>query len=110
MKKYLCVIKIKPEYRQQYIDAHVNISKAFLAECRKAGYTNEVIYMFENLAIVYLECPDDKSHEERNKELRSTEICKQWDITTGPWLDSGGIMCEKIFDLNQQLDDVLKQD
>jgi L-rhamnose mutarotase len=105
MKKYLCVIEIKPENRDEYIDIHKNAWREMLEAIREVGYVNEAIFYHKDQSIIYLECPDDVSHEERNRRLRDTEICKKWDVKVCPWFAAEPVMCEKIFDLNQQLDD-----
>jgi L-rhamnose mutarotase len=71
-----------------------------LAAIRDAGFTNEVIWYFEDQSIIYLECPD---HEACNAKLRATEICKAWDVKMAPYFEQDPVMPEKIFDLNQQL-------
>ena len=107
MKKYLMVIKVKPEFQKEYIDIHQNPWREMLEAIRAAGFVNEAIWYFENQSIIYLECPD---HDECNAKLRATEVCKRWDVTVGPWFASQPIMPEKIFDLNQQLDGKLLPD
>lgn len=110
MKKYLCVIKIKPECAKEYVDIHLNPWREMLEAIRDAGYTKEVLFWYENQTIIYLECPDDTNHEECDARLRATDVCKKWDITVCPWFASDGVMCEKIFDLEQQLNGELLPD
>ena len=100
MKKYLIVIKVKPEMREEYIDIHKNPWREMLEAIRDAGFKNEVIWYFEDQSIIYLECED---HDECNARLRATEICKKWDIEMAPRFAAAPVMPEKIFDLNQQL-------
>ena len=71
-----------------------------LEAIRDAGFTNEVIWYFEDQSIIYLECPD---HDACNAAVRATEVCKRWDIKMAPMFVEGVAMPEKIFDLNQQL-------
>jgi L-rhamnose mutarotase len=110
MKKYLCVIEIKPEFEEAYIAIHLNPWKEMLEVIREAGYTNEVLFYYKNQSIIYLECPDDTSHEECDARLRSTDVCKKWDVTVCPWFATDPVMCKKIFDLNQQLQGKLQED
>ena len=100
MKKYLIVIKVKPEAREQYIEIHKNPWREMLEAIRGAGFKNEVIWYFEDQSIIYLECDD---HDECNARLRATEICKKWDAQMIPRFAAEPVMPEKIFDLNQQL-------
>lgn len=110
MKKYLMVVEVKPEHLQEYIDIHVNVWQEMLEAIHEAGYTNEAIWIYKNQSIIYLECPDDKTHEELNAAVRETEVCKKWDITTGPWFASDFTICPKVFDLTQQLAGELRED
>ena len=100
MKKYLMVIKVKPEHREDYIAVHKNPWPEMLNAIRDAGFYNEVIWYFDDQSIIYLECDD---HDEANARLRATEVCKNWDIEMAPRFAAEPVICEKIFDLNQQL-------
>ena len=110
MKKYLIVIEVKPEHLREYIDIHVNAWPEMLEAIHNAGYVNEAIWIYKNQSIIYLECPDDKSNDELNAILRSTDVCKRWDATVGPWFESGFTTCPKVFDLRQQLAGELRED
>lgn len=107
MKKYLMIIKVKPQFKEEYIDIHQNPWREMLEVIKEAGFTNEIIWYFEDQSIIYLECLD---HDDCNAKLRATQVCKKWDITVGPWFAAEPIMAEKIFDLNQQLDGKLLPD
>ena len=62
MRKYLCVIEIKPECRDEYIGIHNNPWREMLEAIRDAGYTNEALFYYKDQSIIYLECPDDTTH------------------------------------------------
>jgi L-rhamnose mutarotase len=110
MKKYLCVIEIKPEYRDEYIAIHKEPWREMLEAIRTAGYTSEAIWYYKDRSIIYLECPDDTTHEECDARLRATDVCKRWDSTVCPWFASDPAMAPKIFDLNQQLNEGLQKE
>ena len=110
MKKYLMVVEVKPEHLQEYIDIHLEAWPEMLEAIRDAGYTNEAIWIYKNQSIIYIECPDDKDNDELNAILRSTDVCKKWDITVGPWFATDFVSCPKVFDLNQQLAGELRED
>lgn len=107
MKKYLMVIKVKPEFRDEYIAIHKQPWREMLEAIRDAGFVNEAIWYFEDQSIIYLECED---HDSCNAKLRATEICKKWDAEMIPRFSSEPVMPEKIFDLRQQLDGRLLPD
>ncbi|MDR1795967.1 MAG: L-rhamnose mutarotase [Clostridiales Family XIII bacterium] len=102
MKKYLCVIEVKPECREEYIAIHKAPWPGMLDAIHEAGYLNEVIWYYKDQSIIYLELPDDLPNEVADARLRATDVCKQWDITVCPWFSKDPAMPEKIFDLNQQ--------
>ena len=110
MRRYMIVAEVKPEYLKEYIDIHINVWPEILDAIRDVGYTNEIIWIYKNQTLVYLECPDDKTHEGLNEILRSTDIFKKWDVTVGPWFETGFTQCRKVFDLNQQLEGELRED
>ncbi|MCL2111216.1 MAG: L-rhamnose mutarotase [Clostridiales bacterium] len=110
MKKYLIVAEVKPEHLEEYIDIHINVWPEMLEAVHDAGYTNEAIWIFKNYSIIYLECPDDKDHDDLNAALRATDVCKKWDLTVGPWFAGGFEQCPKVFDLTQQLAGELRKD
>jgi L-rhamnose mutarotase len=110
MKKYLCVIEIKPECRDEYVAIHKAPWREMLEAIRDAGYANEAIWYYKGQSIIYLECPDGTTHEECDARLRATDACKRWDVTVCPWLASGPAMAPKIFDLGQQLGEGLQED
>lgn len=107
MKKYLMVIKIRPECREEYIAIHKNPWPEMLAAIRDAGFVNETIWYFEDQSIIYLECPD---HDACNAKLRASEACKRWDLEMIPRFAAEPVLPEKIFDLAQQLEGRLLPD
>ena len=102
MHKHLMVIKVKPECRDDYVAIHKNPWREMLEAISQAGFTNELIWYFEDQSIIYFECEGD--YNEANAKLRETEICKKWDAEMLPRFADNPAMPEKIFDLRQQLD------
>jgi L-rhamnose mutarotase len=107
MKKFCLIIPIKPEYANVYKEIHIDPWPDMLAAIREAGFTNEVIYYFNDQSIVFLECADLDACDAR---LRATAVCQKWDETVCPWFAGEPVLAEKIFDLNQQLDGRLSKD
>ena len=108
MKKYLAVIDIKPQDRDDYIHIHQNPWPEMLEAIREAGFRKEVIWYHKDQSIIYLECEDD--YEVCDRKLRETAVCKKWDLEMIPRFAGEPALPEKIFDLNQQLEGVLTQD
>ena len=107
MKRYLMIIEVKPECKEEYIEIHKNPWREMLEAIKEAGFYNELIWYYDNKSIIYLECDD---HDEANAKLRATEVCKRWDEVMIPRFVKEPVMPEKIFDLNQQLNGELLQD
>ena len=113
MNRYCIVIELKEEFIEQYCDIHRNPWLELLRSIKDGGAEELLIWNYKNLSIVYYECEDLDALYEKRKKL---EVSKKWNITVGPWfkttlpIDSEGkfITCEKIFDLNQQLEGSLK--
>jgi L-rhamnose mutarotase len=114
MRRYLFVIEIKPEYLKDYIDIHKNPWTEVLEEIKNAGAKELLIWNNKNLSIVYYECEDiDKLYEYMGK----TDVNKRWNAVVSPWFEDAPSLdgsdsvstCEKIFDLQQQLNGRLEQ-
>ena len=110
----MLILEIKPENVKEYCDIHRNPWPEVLKTIKDEGACELLIWIYNNLSIVYYETENiDKLYERLNKH----DAIKRWNITTGPWiaystpLDGSGKMstCEKIFDLNQQLAGKLEQ-
>ena len=106
MKRYLLVIEVKPEHRDEYIEIHNNPWPEMLEAIRDAGFYNELIWYYDDKSIIYLECDD---HDEADARLRATEVCSRWDNIMIPRFVSAPVMPPKIFDLNEQLKGYLTQ-
>jgi L-rhamnose mutarotase len=100
LNRYLMVIKVRPERRDEYIAIHKAPWREMLEAIRDAGFVNELIWYFEDQSIIYLECDD---HDACNARLRASEACKKWDMEMLPRFAAEPVMPEKIFDLREQL-------
>jgi len=113
--KYCIVSKIKRDKVDEYVKYHKQIHKSehrdLLNVIKKSGVTEEVIFIYDNLCIIYFEAEDiDKSYEYQ----RQFEVTKKWDNLMKDLFDSeykfSGAeklpVLEKVFDLNEQLDEM----
>jgi len=113
-KRYCMVLEIKEEFLEKYREIHLNAWPELLKAEKECGFTQELIWIYKNLAILYFECDDIDAVFKRAGE---NEVEKKWDRTVAPWFkqlsplqEVGGMpYCEKIFDLNQQLKDSFTQ-
>ncbi len=112
MKKYCMVNVIKQEYLVAYIEAHLNPWEELLTCLKEAGTHEEWIYMYKNLAILFIECEDMDMYVEK---FAKSETGKKWLKKMSEYLeftefadDSGQaknspVSLRKVFDLNEQL-------
>jgi L-rhamnose mutarotase len=113
MKRYCLVNVIKPEMMDKYIYDHKNPWNELLTCLKDAGTHEELIYIYDNLAIVFLECEDIEMYMDK---FAGSEIGKKWLTRMVPYLaeteftDASGERSSvlpkglhKIFDLNQML-------
>ncbi len=114
MKRYCIVLELKEEAVEKYCDVHRNAWPELLDAIKENGAKELLLWNYKNFSIVYYECEDiDKLYEKLNK----LEVTKKWNAVMEPLfkealpVDSEGrfITCEKIFDLNQQLEGRLGQ-
>lgn len=106
MKKYMEIIKIKPEHAAEYIALHKDPWPEMLKAELDAGIHKEVIFFHDNMSIIYSECEDYDACDEK---LRATEVCKRWDETVKPWME-WSVRPPKVFDLVQQFEGPLQKD
>ena len=113
-KRYCLVIELKENYVEEYKNIHINAWSELLKAEKAAGMKEELIWVYKNLSILYIECEDiDKVF----KACGNDEVEKKWNITVCPWFKEKPILdgtekvetLEKIFDLNQQLASKLEQ-
>ena len=112
-RRYLLVNRIKPEYLQQYVDAHERMHEGPFREqlqvLRDAGATECICYVHEDLAILIYECDDIGESFSRLGKIPKRQ---EWETFTAPMFANSPkfdgsqqvAYLRKIFDLNQQLD------
>lgn len=114
MKRYCIILELKEEFIDKYCEMYKNPWPELLNALKENGVKEELVWNYKNLSIVYYECEDIGVLYEK---LNKLDVVKKWHNTVGPWykeslpVDSEGkfITCEKIFDLNQQLEGKLDQ-
>jgi L-rhamnose mutarotase len=114
IKRYMIILEIKPEHLKEYCDIHRHPWPELLEAIKGEGAKELLLWNYKNLSIVYYETEDI---DELYAKLNKIDAIKRWNATVGPWievsppLDGSGKMntCEKIFDLNQQIDGKLAQ-
>lgn len=106
MKKYCMVFKIKRKFIKDYIEIHKNAWPEQVNAIRDSGAEKCVMYMHDNISILYCECADVNKWLEN---LLNNETYKKWLKVVATWMeksktgDNSLNILEKIFDLEQQL-------
>lgn len=114
MNKYCLVGEIKPEYVEEYSRRHEEIHKGEYKEIlnviKESGVKNEVVFMYENLAVIYFEAENLSACYKFQEKF---DVIKKWNKIMQPMFasnyDFGGDSdklsgLKKVFDLNEQLE------
>ncbi len=118
MKSYCITGNLKPEcvkeYKEKHKTLHLGEHKELLKVIKDSGIQNEKVFIHKNMIIIYFEAEDlDKSYQIQGK----SDIVKQWnDIMKPMFADTYNFnekdhtlpILEKVFDLNEQLGNILK--
>ena len=112
-KKYCMILELKEEHVDDYVKIHKNPWPELLEIEKSAGVIEELIWIYKNIAIVYIECGDI---EKVFKILAINEVQKKWNLIVSDWFkdekDKDHLKqiktLEKVFDLNQQISGKLK--
>ena len=75
VKRYCMVNVIKPECVEEYAKAHMNPWPEVLKSIKDAGTKEELIYIFKNYAILFIECEDIDAYMEK---FINSEFGKKW--------------------------------
>lgn len=108
MEHVLFVQKVKPDRKEDYLEAHRNVWPELLSEIRASGVEREIIWIDNETLYVYIMA--ENFDEALEKQGRS-EIFRKWVEKMDPLLaemqdysEKGKIVrLEKIFDLEEQL-------
>ena len=81
MERKAFVTRLKPEYRDQYIEAHNKFSSELRARYVLAGVRNISIFLLEDQLFMYLEA---ESFEEVQEALVNDPVDIAWQQHVGP--------------------------
>jgi len=103
-----CFVNIlKKDKEKDYSDIHLNAWPEVLKEIKESGITKEVIYIYKNLAIIYMEA---ESIDKAYSKLMEKDIFKKWlkvndqFVESHPDFEGENIAnLKKVFDLEEQL-------
>ena len=112
--RYCMVIEIKDKYVKAYADIHRNVWPELLKAYKDAGAKELLVWVYKNMAIIYYEC---ESIDMIYEKVAEYEVSKKWSAKLVPWFaqapDFSGSAkvqtCDKVMDLNQQLNGKLEQ-
>jgi L-rhamnose mutarotase len=96
MERKAFLTRLKPEFREQYIEAHNNFSAALHERYVQAGVRNISIFLFEDHLFMYVEA-EDFARVSAILENDSLDIA--WQQHVGPMKDSLSFELMEIFHL-----------
>lgn len=114
MNRYCFVIEISEDQVEDYVNLHKNPWRETLEGLKAAGAEELIIYNYKNFSILFWEAED---LNEVYRKWGANETCAKWNARLAksykvtPSIDGSEDVatCEKIFDLNQQLNGKLEQ-
>lgn len=96
MERKAFLTRLKPEFREQYIDAHNNFSAELRRRYLQAGVRNISIFLFEDQLFMYVEA---ESFERVSAALTADSLDNAWQQRVGPMKDSENCEFLEIFHL-----------
>jgi L-rhamnose mutarotase len=69
------MMRLKPEYVQDYIDMHENTWPDLIQAIKDSGFLEEYIYRLDNLVIVIMKC---ENFEKSREALVQKEVFQRW--------------------------------
>lgn len=108
MEHVLFIQKVKPEKRDEYLEAHRNAWPELLEEIKASGVEREIIWIRDDTLYIYVMA---ENFDEALGKQGESDIFKKWVRKMGPLLaemqdysEKGKIIkLEKVFDLEEQL-------
>jgi L-rhamnose mutarotase len=86
MSRKLYLTKLKPERRDEYIEAHKNVSRDLLRRYREAGITVCTVYILgDHLALLL----DAEDHAKAAAILADDPVDREWQSYVGPMKAEG---------------------
>ena len=86
MQRRIYKTKLKPERRQEYIEAHRNFSSELMRRYRDAGMKLCAVYLLGDDLILLTESED---HEKALARLADDPIDREWQAYVGPMKGEG---------------------
>jgi len=88
MKKVCWLLKVKPEFFDEYIEWHQAVDPEMLEELSKAGFRNYSIFLRrdDGLLVGYFEAEDP---EDAMRKVGATEANRVWQAKMAPYFQPG---------------------
>jgi L-rhamnose mutarotase len=99
-------MKIKPEYREEYLRIHEDVDRPLIEEYRRLGVNNYAIYLAEDGTLfAFLECDDFEAYRKAvegspNQKTWGEKVYHMFDIK--PDAPGGLVMLTEAFHMDQQ--------
>jgi L-rhamnose mutarotase len=86
MQRRIYKTKLRPDRRQEYIDAHRNFSSELMRRYRDAGMKLCAVYLLGDELILLTEAED---HEKTLAILKQDPVDREWQAYVGPMKSDG---------------------
>jgi L-rhamnose mutarotase len=96
MERKVFLTRLKPEFREQYIDAHDNFSPELRQRYFEAGVRQISLFLFKDELFMYVEA---ESFERLGAALADDPLDNAWQQHVGPMKDSESHEFVEIFHL-----------
>ncbi|HEV8132536.1 MAG TPA: L-rhamnose mutarotase [Acidobacteriota bacterium] len=84
MERHGFVARLKPEFREQYIEAHNNISPELVSRYRRAGVHRILLFLFDEALFMYMEVENWKAAQ---AALGQDPLDIEWQKLVSPMKD-----------------------
>lgn len=81
MRRYCQMIRLKPEFREEYIRIHVAVWPSVLATVERCHIRNYSIFLHDDLLIAYFEYHGDDFAADMRRMSEDPETQRWWAIT-----------------------------
>jgi len=84
MQRITMTLKLKPECREEYLEAHRHVWPELIEAARRAGIRNHSVFLRGDTLFLYAEAEDPQASLD---EFLSDGVKRRWDAAMQPLLD-----------------------
>lgn len=81
MQRTVYITRLRPEYREQYIEAHRNVPRELLEKYRGAGIRDVAVYLKDDTLVLVI---DEEGPPGARESLANDPACAAWEEKMRP--------------------------